>query len=178
MVFQFSSQGNPTVINFSVVHQTSSQTLSLPPRREVEVYLWGTSSLYNPWHTRLQFCCCTLGLQVGAGSCSCCRGRSCTIQGAASGFVIGKQIKCLRLCLVTSITCHQMWAVLAAAVLRDSSSGWTGGCFGTEEAAAHKSCNTFSALLRSHQPSCVGHAATTSLGCRPCAEPGCFLSWT
>lgn len=36
----------------------------------------------------------------------------------------------LWLCLVTSKTCHQMWAVLAvptALVLRDSSFGWTGG---------------------------------------------------
>lgn len=119
------------MINFSVVHQISSQTLPLPPRREVEVCLWGYSQLKQPLaHLLAVMLYCTLGLQTGAGSSSCCRGRSCTIQGAASGYVRRKQIKRLWLCLVTSKTGHQMWAVLAvptAAVLRDSSSGWTLG---------------------------------------------------
>lgn len=147
----------------------------------MEFYLWGYSQLIQPLaHVLAVMLCCTLGLQIGAGSRSCCRGRPCTIQGAASGYVIGKQMKCLWLCLATSKTCHHLWAVLAvptAAVLRESSSGWTGGCSGTEKAAAHKSCNALSALLHGHQPSCEGHAASTSLGYRPFAEPGCFLSW-
>lgn len=164
MVLQFSCQGNTTVINFSVVHQTSSQTLSLPPRRQVEVYLWGYNQLIQPLaHLLVVMLCCTLGLQVGACSCSCCRGRSCTIQKAASGFVIGEQIKCLWLCLGTSNTatkCGQSWQCpqlqcSGTAVWMD----W--GSFGTEKSAAYKSCNAFSALLCGHQPSCVGPAAST-----------------
>lgn len=36
-----------------------------------------------------------------------------------------------------------------------------GGIFGTEKAAGHKSCRTFSTLHHGHQLSGVGHAART-----------------
>lgn len=161
MVFQFSCQGNTTVINFSVVHQTSSQTLSLPPRREVEeVYLWGYNQLIQPLaHLLAVILCCTLGFQVGAGSCSCCRNpESCF-------WLCDRRTNQMPLALLgdkqnlpPNVGCPGSAHSCSA---QGQQFGWTGGCFGTEKAAAHKSCNAFSALLCGHQPSCVGHAAST-----------------
>lgn len=166
------------MINFSVVHQTSSQRLSLPPRREVEVYLWGYKQLIQPLahslavvllHTWFAGWCWLLFLLqrevlYNPGSCFwLCDRKTNQMPSALPGDKqnLPPNVGCPGSCRAQG---QQLWM------------HW--GCFGTEEAAAHKSCNAFSALLHSHQPSCVGHAATASLGCRPCAEPGCFLSWT